>query len=196
MSLIEKFCDTFSTTVEDWEYWKEENDSSDKLIIAGPSRIIGLVDLSDIEDEIEWETYSIKAEPKKSMSGNFVYNGNMYGIKWLTKIFHLLDETFEVAKLDEAILFRMTETVALGLGEKRNPDDFYYNDEGVMFIEWDWEDVKEEWRSVVDQKEFIKWENNMAKRKHKGKSHIWYEELYRFEYFFEEEEDVGDMMLR
>lgn len=196
MSLVEKFCEIFSTTVESWEYWrKEHNIQNEKLIIAGPSRIVGLVDLSKL-DGIEWETYSIKAEPKKSMSGNFTYDGCMYGIAWLIKIFRFLDETFEVARLNEGILFKITETIALGLAEKRNPDSFYYDDEGIMFIEWEWEDVKDEWKSTITQKEFIKWDNNMAKRKHKGKTHIWYEEVYRFEYFFEEEEDVGDMMLR
>lgn len=195
MNLIEKFSEVFVMPIKDWEFWKEEHGCSDILIIAGPSRIVGLVDLNKIEEKIEWETYSTKTTPTKKMTGNFVYNKGMYSIDFLEKIFKFLDEIVEISRHHEAILFKLTESIALGLGEKINPDDFYYNDEGVMFIEWEWETTKKDWRTVVKEKEFIKWENNIAQRKHKGKANIWYECVYRFEYFFEEEEDMGDMML-
>ena len=196
MTLIDIFCSVFSTSVEDWNFWKVQHGiNNDKLIIAGPSRIVGLVDLDKIDDIIEWETYSIHTTPTKKMKGNFVYDGSMFSMDFLIKSLHLLDEIVEIARLNEAILFKLTESIALGLAEKRNPDGFYYNDEGIMFIEWEWEDIKDEWKSVITEKEFIKWDKNVAKRKHKGKTHIWYEEVYRFEYFFEEEEQMGDMML-
>jgi len=193
--LIEEFCKIFDMTPDDWTFWKREHGCSDKLIIAGPSRIIGLVDLTKIDDEINWKSYGKNAEPTKKMKGNFVFDGGMYGITFLRDAFPMLAETIEVAKYSEAIFFRVGEDVALGIAQKYTNEGFYYNDEGVMFAEWDWEETKKEWRSVVKENEFIKWENGVAKREHKGKCNIWYEEVYRWEYFFEVEEEMGDFML-
>lgn len=195
-SFIEEFCDVFATDKEAWEFWKteEKRRPSNKLIIAGPSRIVGLIDLNKF-GEVEWETYAIKSEPTKKMCGNFVYEGGMYSIAFLRNIFKFIGESFEVARVREAILFKLNEDIALGLAEKVINKDFYYDDKGVMFIEMDFEKTKKEWHTVTKAKEFIEWEDNMAKREHKGKGLTWYEEVYRWEKFFEEEEDMGDMML-
>lgn len=195
MNFVEKFTKAFGTTVENWEFWKGEmNINNDKLIIAGPSNIIGLIDLTKFE-EVEWKTYSIESKPTNKMKGDFVFDGGMYSMHFLKQLWGFLSESFEVARVREAILFKLSETVALGLAEKKNGEGFYYNDEGIMFVEWDFKIVDKKWNSVTTAKEFIKWKNNMAKRKHKGSSHIWYEEVYRFEKFFEEEEEMGDFML-
>ncbi len=195
--IIEEFCAAFATNPKDWEFWKGEHKiTSDKLIIAGPSRIVGLIDLNKIEEEIEWKAYAIKSEPTKKMCGNFVYEGGMYSIDFLRRAFEFLGESFEVARIREAIMFKLNEDIGLGLAEKITNEDFYYDDEGVMFIESSFEVEKEEWRTVTKAKEFIKWTDNEAKRKHKGHgTNIWWEEVYRWEKFFEEEEDMGDMML-
>jgi len=192
---IEEFCTAFAMSVESWGFWKEEYGSSDKIIIAGPSRIVGLIDLKKL-GEIEWKSYGVRAKPTKKMSGNFVFEGGMYSIYFLKKIFQFLSEYFEVTRYNEAILFKLGEDIALGLAEKITNEDFYYNDEGVMFVESRWEETKGQWRTVTTEKEFIKWEDNMAKRKHKGKGlNTWYEEVYKWEYFFEEEDDESEMML-
>ena len=192
---IEDFSIAFATDLEKWKFWKEEVGSSSKLIIAGPSRIVGLLDLTLIEEDLEWTTYSIESIPTNKMKGNFVFDGRMYSMDFLKKVYHFLSESFEVARLNEAILFKLTETVALGLAEKKTNEDFYYNDEGVMFVEEEFEKLDKKWKTVTKAKEFIKWENNMAKRKHSGKAQVWYEEVYRFEKFFEiEEDDMGDIM--
>ena len=194
--LIEDFCKVGFTTLDYWEKWKEENPCSNKIIIAGPSRIIGLIDLTKIDEEINWESYGKNSEPTKKMKGNFVFDGKMYGIRWLRQIFPMIPETVEVATYVDSIVFRLTDDVALGIGEKRLNEDFYYNDEGVMFVEVDFEERQESWRTVTKAKEFIKWEDGVAKRKHKGHNlQTWYEEVYRWEYFFEIEEEMGDMML-
>ena len=195
MSLIEKFSIAFATDLEKWKFWKEEVGSSSKLIIAGPSRIVGLLDLTSIEEDLEWTIYSIESKPTNKMKGNFVFDGRMYSIDFLKKIVQFLPESVEITRLNEAILFKLTETVALGLAEKRTNDEFYYNDEGVMFVESDFEELANSWKTVTTAKEFIKWENNMAKRKHKGKGNVWYEEVYKFEKFFIEEDEMGDFML-
>ena len=195
MTLIERFAEVFHTTEKDLMFWKKEHMLTDKIIIAGPSRIIGLIDLNKIDDDIEWTTYEKNSDPTKKMKGNFIFKGGMYGIRWLKDIYSMLSETVEAARYNIVILFKITEDIAVGIGEKRTHEDFYYDDDGVMFIEWDFEKRKEEWRTVSKAKEFIKWENNMAKRKHTGKANIWYEEVYRFEKFFEEEEEWGDMMM-
>ena len=195
MTLVEKFAKIFNTTEEDLTFWKKEHMLTDKIIIAGPSRIIGLIDLNKLDDDIEWKTYEKNFDPTKKMAGNFVFEGGMYGIRWLRNIFSVLSETVEVARYNIVILFKITENMAVGIGEKKTLKDFYYNDEGVMFVDWDFEKSKEEWRTVAKAKEFIKWENGMAKRKHSGKANIWYEEVYRFENFFEEAEEWGDMMM-
>lgn len=194
--LIEEFCKVTKTILKDWDFWKTENPCSDKIIIAGPSRIIGLIDLIKIDEEIDWKFYGKNAVPTKKMKGNFVFDGKMYGIRWLILAFQMIGETVEVGSYKESILFKLTEDVALGIGDKTLTEDFYYNDEGVMFIEAEWEETQEKWRSVTKAKEFIKWENGVAKRKHSGKANVWYEEVYRWEYFFEEElDDMGDMMM-
>ena len=195
MSLIEKFSIAFATDLEKWKFWKEEVGSSSKLIIAGPSRIVGLLDLTLIEEDLEWATYSIESIPTNKMKGNFVFDGRMYSMDFLKKIVQFLPESVEIARLNEAILFKLTETVALGLAEKITNDEFYYDDDGVMFVESDWEELSDNWKTVTTAKEFIKWENNMAKRKHKSKSNVWYEEVYKFEKFFIEEDEMGDFML-
>jgi len=195
MSLIEDFCNAFATTVENWEFWRDEHNSSDKLIIAGPSRIVGLVDLKKMP-KIEWESYSIESPPTKKMKGNFVFEGGMYSMDFLKRSIKFLSDPFEVARVNEAIMFKLTESVALGLAEKITNEDFYYNDEGVMFVELDWESQGETWKTVSQAKEFVKWVDGVAKRKHSGKSTSWYEEVYNFEKFFAEElEDMGDMMM-
>lgn len=195
MTIIENFTKCFNTTPDDWKFWKSENGSSDKIIIAGPSRIVGLLDLNKFDEEFEWETYSKESAPNKKMAGNFVYNGGMYSIDFLRRMFPMLPETVEVARHKEGIFFKLTDDVALGLAEKRTDVNFYYNNEGVMFVESVWTNEKgETWLTVPTEKEFIKWDGKMAKRKHTGKAHIWYEEVYKFENFFEEEEEWGDMM--
>lgn len=195
MNLIEKFSIAFGMTMEEWDFWKREEERvCDKLIIAGPSRIVGLIDLNQLE-EIEWKEYSIESKPTKKMKGDFVFDGGMYSIDFLKKIFQFLSESFEVARVREAIMFKLTEDIALGLAEKRKGDGWYYNDEGIMFVEWEFEGLSDKWKTVTTDKEFIKWENNVAKREHKGHNlRTWYEEVYRFEKFFEEEEEWGDMM--
>ncbi len=195
MTIIERFAKVFRTTEKDLKFWKKEHMLTDKIIIAGPSRIVGLIDLNKIDDDIEWTTYEKNSDPTKKMVGNFVFEGGMYGIRWLRNIYPMLSETIDVAKYNIVILFKITEDMAVGIGEKRTHEDFYYNDEGVMFVDWDFEKTKKEWKTVAKAKEFIKWENGVAKRKHKGKANIWYEEVYKFERFFEEEEEMGDMML-
>jgi len=193
--IIENFCKIAHTSVEDWDFWKGEHNSSDKIIIAGPSRIIGLIDLNKIDEEIDWTEYGTRSVPTKKMKGNFVFNGYMYGMRWLKDAFSMLGESVEVATYKESILFKLTESIAFGIGNKLTSDEFYYDDKGVMFTEDDFEKIKEEWRTVTKAKEFIRWVDGVAKRKHSGKSTVWYEEVYRWEKFFEEEEDLGDMML-
>lgn len=196
MTLKEKWAKIFNTTETDWEYWRKEHGCSEKLIIAGPSRIIGLINLSKFNKNIEWKMYGKCSEPTKKMKGNFVFDGGMYGITWLRDIYPELPESLEVARYNGGILFKINEDIAVGIGDKITGDEFYYNDEGVMFIELKFEETKEEWRTTTTAKEFIKWDNNMAKRKHGGsKLHEWFEDVYRFEYFFEEEEEMGDFML-
>jgi len=195
VTFIEEWAEIFNTTEDDFESWKAENYVSDNIMIAGPSRIIGLVDLTKIDDIGEWLAYDKHSVPTKKMVGNFVFEGNMYGITFLRDIYPMLSESIEVTKYKESILFKITENIAVGIGCKVNVDDWYYNNEGVMFVEYDWTETKDEWKTTTTDKEFVKWENNMAKRKHSGKGLVWYEEVYRFEYFFEEEEDWGDMML-
>jgi len=195
MNFIEMFSEAFLMTMEDWKFWEEqEGRRSDKLIIAGPSRIVGLLDLTKLE-EIEWKEYSIESKPTNKMCGNFVFDGGMYSMDFLKKAFHFLSESFEVARVREVIIFKLSETIGLGLAEKINGEGWYYNDEGIMFVEWKFEGQSDKWKTVTTAKEFIKWENNMAKRKHSGKTQVWYEEVYRFEKFFEEEEEWGDMMM-
>jgi len=195
VTFIEEWAEIFNTTEDDFESWNAENYVSDNIMIAGPSRIIGLVDLTKIDDIGEWLAYDKHSVPTKKMVGNFVFEGNMYGITFLRDIYPMLSESIEVTKYKESILFKITENIAVGIGCKVNVDDWYYNNEGVMFVEYDWTETKDEWKTTTTDKEFVKWENNMAKRKHSGKGLVWYEEVYRFEYFFEEEEDWGDMML-
>jgi len=195
MDLIEKFSIAFATDLEKWKFWKEEVGSSSKLIIAGPSRIVGLLDLTLIEEDLEWVIYSLESNPSNKMKGNFVFDGRMYSMDFLKKIIKFLPESVEIARLNEAILFRLTETVALGLAEKITTDEFYYDDDGVMFVEWDFDKLSKDWKTVTTAKEFIKWRDGVAKRKHTGKAQVWYEEVYNFEKFFVEEEEMGDFML-
>ena len=194
MTIIDDWAKIFGTTVEKWDFWKREVGSDKKIIMAGPSRIIGLVDLTKIKEKLEWKSYGKSSEPTKKMEGNFVFNKHMYGTYYLSVIYPLLSEAVEITIYKGGILFKLTEDVAVGIGERLNHEEFYYNDEGVMFVEYDWWETKDEWKTTVTEKEFVKWENNVAKRKHGGKTHIWEEKIYRFEYFFEEEEDFGDMM--
>ena len=195
MTLIEDFVKIFFMTEEDLMFWKSENNLNDKIIIAGPGRIIALIDLTKCYDIGEWKSYEKCSEPTKKMCGNFVFEDGMYGITFLRDIFPMLSESVEVTIYCKAILFKITEDIAVGIGHKVMVDDFYYNDEGVMFVEFDWTETKDDWKTTTTDKEFVKWENNVAKRKHSGKGLVWYEEVYRFEKFFEDEEDWGDMML-
>lgn len=200
MTIIEEFCKIVldskdvKADIEDFEFWREQHNITDKVIIAGPSRIIGLVDLSKIDDISGWETYSKCSEPSKKMKGNFVFKGGMYGTHFLGYIYPMLSESVEVTRYKHAIFFKLTEDVAVGIAENINHEEFYYNDEGVMFVEFDWWETKDEWKTTVTKKEFVKWKNDVAKRKHEGKTYEWYEEIYKFERFFEEEEEFGDMM--
>jgi len=199
-SIIEQFLKQCTTTMEDWKYWKKEHKLSDKLIVAGPSRIIALLDIPELDEEIEWTAYSIKSTPTKKMSGCFAYNKNIYSIYFLREdVFKFIGESFEVGVYKGAIiLFKLTETIALGLAPKLMEDGFYFNDEGVQFVDVDWED--EDLNKSLNnsaKEEFIKWEDGVAKRLHttENASNDWYEEVYQFEKFFEIEEDLGDMML-
>jgi hypothetical protein len=194
MGIIEEFANRFKTTVEDWEYWKKEHNSSEALIIANPDRIFGIIDISSIKG-IEWKTYNKLTEPSKKMEGEFVYANKCFSVGFLRDLFPFIPETVEVAYYHLALLFKLTPDMALGLAERIITDDFYYDDEGVMFIDFEWEQKKDEWSTKTTDKEFIKWEGKMAKRLHKGKTYEFYEYIYKFEQFFEEQEEEGDMML-
>jgi len=192
--LINKFVKDFGTTLESWEFWQKEHGVNPRILIAGPSRIIGLVDLEALEEDIDWETYTKCSEPTKKMTGNFVYGGRMYSIYFLRDMYNWLPEVVDVTIYHETIMFKLTDSVAIGLGTKVQVDDWYYNDEGVMFVEFDWTETKDEWKTTTTDKEFVKWIDCVAKRKHHGKSHVWYEEVYRFEKFFQVEEEMGDFL--
>ena len=188
MTLIEDFAKLFKTTEEDLRFWNKENRLNNKIIIAGPSSRIGLIDLTKTDDIGEWKSYEKISEPTKKMDGRFVFDEQMYFIPYLRIIYKMLPETVEVIRHSIAILFKITDDIAVAISENGVEEDFYYNNEGVMFIPYDWEDTKD--------KKFVKWENNVAKREHGDSTvHTWEEEIYRFEYFFEEEEELGDMML-
>lgn len=191
-NLVEKFCiefaKLFNATKEDLEFWNKENKLNEKIIIAGPSSKIGLIDLTKTDDIGEWKSYGKCSEPTKKMDGRFVFDNQMYFIPYLRIIYKMIPETVEVIKHSVAILFKITDDIAVGICEDGVGDGFYYNDEGVMFVPYEWEDTKD--------KRFIKWINNVAKREHgDSKIHTWEEEIYKFEYFFEEEEEMGDMMM-
>jgi hypothetical protein len=191
--IIEEFAKEF--IVNDWEFWKEEDRLSDTILIAAPSRIVALVDIPKAKEEMNWETYTIISEPTKKMGGCLAYNGKLFSMHFLEKAFKFLKPTVEICYYgDIAILFKLTETIALAIACKIDEDGFYYNDEGVNFVDVDWEETKEEWRTTMKAQEFIKWSDGMAKRKHTGKSGEWYEEVYKFEKFFEKEEDMGDFL--
>lgn len=193
-SLVEAFAKVFKTTVEDWEFWKDEHYYTGSLIITGPSRIVGLVDLTKLGADIEWKTYIVKSVPTKKMTGSFVYDGGLYGVTWLRDIFKMLGEAVEVSRYKEGLLFKLNEGIAIALAERIDCEGFYYNDEGVMFIDCEWEETKDEWKTVTTAKEFIKWDNNVAYRKHTSKNLTWLEYVYKWEYFFEKEQEMGDFL--
>ena len=188
MTIIEDFVKVCCTTKEDLIFWTKENNLSDKIIVAGPSRMTGLVDLTKLDDVLEWKSYGKCSEPTKKMDGNFVFDGHMYFIPYLRIVYPMIPETVEITRYKILILFKLTDGIALGICETLLAEGFYYNDEGVMFVPYDWEDTKD--------KEFVKWIDNVARKEH-GDSTVrnWYEEIYKFEKFFEEEEEMGDMML-
>ena len=182
--------------VDEWKFWKDEYKINDRVLIAGPSRIVALVDLRKFDDkDFEWVTYGKYSEPTKKMKGTFVFDGCIYSTYFLRDIYHLLPESVEVSQYKQGIFFKVAENIAVGIGEKMAHKDFYYNDEGIMFIEEDFEEEKPEHRTTATAKEFVKWIDNVAIRIHSGQSHGWEVEVYRFEKFFEEEEEMGDMML-
>ena len=201
MTVIDEFCKIvldskdIKATIKDFEFWREQHNITDKVIIAGPSRLVGLIDLSKLDNITEWETYSKCSEPTKKMKGNFVFTNSRYPLSFLREIYPMLSETVEVMKRDIVILFKLTEDIAVGIVENISHEEFYYNEEGVMFVEFDWTETKDDWKTTVTEKEFVKWVNGVAKRKHKGKTYEWYDEIYKFECFFEEEEEFADMMM-
>ena len=196
--IIDKFLKKCASTMEDWEFWKKEHNLSDKLIVAGPSRIIALLDIPKLEEEIEWTSYFIKSTPTKKMSGCFAYGKHIYSIYFLRDdVYDFIGESVEIGTYADGVImvFKLTETIALGLAPKLMEDGFYFNDEGVQFVDEDWgdEDLNRDLNNAKE--EFIKWDDGVAKRKHMGANlQEWYEEVYQFEKFFELEEEMGDFL--
>ena len=189
--IIEKFLEKCTSTLEDWEFWKKEHKLSDKLIVAGPSRIIALLDLTKLEEDIVWEPYTPISKPTKKMTGCFTYDKYIYSIYFLRDdVFDFIDESVEIGLYKEIMLFKLTETIALGLAPKIQGDDFYFNNKGVCFVNDDWEEDK----GTDSKKEFINWDDGVAKWKHSGKVGEWFEYVYQFEKFFELEEEMGDFL--
>jgi hypothetical protein len=189
--LIDKFLKQCATTIEDWEFWQKEHKINDKIIVAGPSRIIALVDLTKLEGDIVWTPYTPISKPSKKMSGCFTYDKHIYSIYFLRDdVFKFIGESIEIGLYKEAMLFKLTETIALGLAPKLIENEYYFNNEGVMFVNESWEEDK----STSGEREFVKWVDNKAKWKHNSKAGEWFEEVYKFEKFFEEEEDMGDFL--
>ena len=116
----------------------------------------------------------------------------IYSIYFLRDdVFKFIGESVEIGLYKEVMLFKLTETIALGLAPKIIGNDFHFNEEGVMFVNDDWEEFK----TTPTKKEFIKWENGVAKWRHTGKgNNNWDEEIYHFKKFFEEEEEMGDFL--
>lgn len=196
--IINKFLEhSTSSTLEEWEFWREEHNISDKIIVAGPSRIIALLDIPKLDEEIEWTPYTPISKPSKKMGGCFAYGKHIYSIYFLRDdVFEFLGESVEIGTYAESIMvFKLTDTIALGLAPKLMEGGFYFNDEGVQFVDEDWgdEDMNEHMNDA--KQEFIKWEDGVAKRKHTGVNlREWYEEVYQFEKFFELEEEMGDFL--
>lgn len=191
--LINKFVKHFSTSIEAWEKWKKKNNYNEACLVAGPSRIAALVDLTKLDFDFDWNTYTIICKPPKGMSGNFLYNGHIFSIDLLRRSFNLLKETTDISLYKGALFFRLNETVALAIGGKRTSKDFYYNADGILFEDLEEDESTGEFDKIIST-EFVKWNGTVAERNKKGKTLNWSEYIYKFERFFEEEEDMGDFL--
>ena len=133
------------------------------------------------------------------MGGCFTYGKHIYSIYFLRDdVYEFIGESVEIGTYAESIMvFKLTETIALGLAPKLMEGGFYFNDEGVQFVDDDWGDEELNKRLNSSAKEeFIKWEDGVAKRLHTAENiaNDWYEEVYQFEKFFELEEEMGDFL--
>ena len=111
-----------ASTLEEWEFWKKEHNLSDKLIVAGPSRIIALLDIPKLDGEIEWTPYTPISKPTKKMGGCFTYGKHIYSIYFLRDdVYEFIGESVEIGTYAESIMvFKLTETIATSLSVKRN----------------------------------------------------------------------------
>lgn len=197
--LIEKFEDIFSASMEGWEKWVKKHEYNKSCIIADPSRYVGLVDLRKIDFDLEWRAYIPLQEKFNKFTGEFIYDGKLFDVDFLGKVIKFLKETsniasVEIARYESALLFKINEAVALAIAERITIHEFYYNDEGVLFGDFELDYDDDILKPVTIETEFVKWDGNVAHRKCAGKTLVWHEYIYKFENFFDEEEEMGDFL--
>lgn len=192
--------------IEVLKYEKDHHDSKGKILIASPSRFFGIADIKLCqEDDVfkqQYKEYTLKLNPKynKDSHDDICFDGYYFSFRFLSDILNKFfkDSTSFKIKLMKSngvvvLVIRINDNYAVVLGELQQPP-YRIVDQGVYFIEEEYDEVKEEF--VISNEKFVEWKDNVATVIIKLSNDASYERrLYHKNYLFEPMKSVGGLMM-
>ncbi len=199
------------------EYWKDylkyetKGGANQKIVISGPSRIVALgrIKEMDSKDDLneDWRTYSVvrNFKIKKSISDNaeLYFDGCYFNVRLFLKVCQaifkdkpIIDIKLYKANSVEVLALKIDDDYCFAISSRidhKNPDTIIKED-GVWFIDYELGEAEDGTVIFNDKeisREFYKWKDGIAMHKVR----TWKKYLIDKSYFFQEEEEIGEMML-
>jgi len=179
---------------------------SRKILIAGPSRILGMGVITELEKsntlDNYWEEYtpirSLKIKREIITNSDFYFNGYFFCYMFLDFLYEMFGnnkDLFEFKlmtneKGDSALMLKWYGEYCFACAEMKNPN-FIFEKGGVTYIEKEFTD-DEVW--VEKKKHFSKIKNGLAEFELSYGSRRWKYYLITKDYLFEEIEETGGIM--
>lgn len=197
---IEKFKEVWLRDVDGVKPEKDE-----KIIIASPSRIIGLVNMDKIDHDVDYQVYRIKKKLTKVDNPIPVFFGKQsYDLQHISRIINDFFGNDSFPEIDNnkgteshALLFKINDGVALGLSEvvdeyiENRGDELvlykFTDDKGEEYTPYNWiRPLPEDAVKTIESRH--EWKNNEIHL-----DSLSYGVLYKSEKFFEKD-NTGDFL--
>jgi len=207
--LVKKFISVFAYTgYLDW--FIDERDPNDAILISSPSNICGIVYTDKITEKCKeytgWKNYHYNGfKPNKKDTNYVLFEGNFYSCDFVIKTFNIFfknKDTFDIRVVSvpendyHAMLIKIDGTFSIGIANLKN---LAIKEEkgGVLFIKTEFKgdpdnDSLEEYEI---SRTFIKWKNGKAVFEDTWRGSKWNKVVYNQDYLFDKQEEIGDSLL-
>ena len=205
--LVQKFIDAFAYTgYLDW--FKDEVEENEAILINDPSNICGIVYTDKVvercKEDSGWNNYNYNGfKPSKKATNYILFEGQFYSCDFILKTFNkFFKDKFNfdirIASKPEAdyyvFLIKIDSTLSIGVAKLKNVAIKEESD-GVSFIDTEWIlDGKEEKEIEVDR-HYVEWDDGKAVYNELWCGRDWKKVVYKQDYLFNKQEEIGDSLL-